>query len=153
MNKKEQNLLNSILQVVSGKEEQIDELDTKTLKSYLKKRQGARQTKNVRAGMRGAQDRIDHEQMKENARFLIQLLKDFEHEMKPIERLYGVLDRIISKVSTQLVRNNLSDKVVMNRIPDNELRDMGSLLDSIINGTKQLSTQLAQIQKNNPKFK
>ena len=37
MRETNQNLLNSILQVVSGEEEQIDELKLKTLKSYQKK--------------------------------------------------------------------------------------------------------------------
>ncbi len=146
-------IYNEKLKAIAEEEKQIDELDTKTLKSYLKKRQGARQTKNVRAGMRGAQYRIDHEESKETARFLIQMLNDFEFEMKRLKDSTGVMDRIISKVETQLIRGNLSDRVVMNRIPDNELRDMGSLLDSIISTTKQLSTQLGQIQRENPKFK
>ena len=119
MKETNQDLLNSILQVVSSEEGQVDEMrDTKT-----------------------------HEQDKKNAHMLKDMLNDFDFEMKDLEANIRLLNKIKSKVYSKL------DKVVINRIPDSELRDMGSLVDSINNRVKDLSRQLGQIQRKNPKFK
>tara|TARA_B100001093_G_scaffold426287_1_gene420181 strand:+ start:28928 stop:29479 length:552 start_codon:yes stop_codon:yes gene_type:complete len=109
MNEKEQNLLNSILQVVSGKEERIDELKLKTLKSYRKKANKgvatllwADNSKRVfdkrTQGISGAEDRIqDIEYILKKVAPNLKSMKEHNKDLKKIEEK--------EKLSTQQIQD------------------------------------------------
>ena len=132
MNEKEQNLLNSILQVVSGKEEQIDELKLSTLKSYHKK----------------AEKSLDKNKFSTSYRVFDKRIQGIDKAEERIEDIEYILKRLGRNLKSMKEHNNDLKKIEgKEKLSTKQILDMIKVLEIDAQEFKKGNIKLAKLAK------